>query len=150
METKKSNYQIIIPKKSNEIDSYYKLRFEVLRKPWGQDENTVRDEWEDQSLHALLIDNDGNAIATGRLQFNSDTEGQIRSMAVAESFRGQGLGTKILKFLEKKAKEKDLSKIVLDARDLAVDFYIKNGYAIDGPSYTLFNVIPHFRMIKNI
>ena len=150
METKKSNYQIIIPKKSNEIDSYYKLRFEILRKPWGQDENTVRDEWEDQSLHALLIDNNGNAIATGRLQFNSDTEGQIRSMAVAESFRGQGLGTKILKFLEEKAKEKDLSKIVLDARDLAVDFYIKNGYSIDGPSYTLFNVIPHFHMIKNI
>ena len=150
METKKSNYQIIIPKKSNEIDSYYKLRFEVLRKPWGQDENTVRDEWEDQSLHALLIDNDGSAIATGRLQFNSVTEGQIRSMAVAESFRGQGLGTKVLKFLEEKAKEKDLSKIVLDARDLAVDFYIKNGYAIDGPSYILFNVIPHFHMIKNI
>lgn len=150
METKKSNFQIIIPQKTNEIESYYKLRFEVLRKPWGQDENTVRDEWEDQSLHVLMIDDKGNAIATGRLQFNTDNEGQIRSMAVSESYRGQGLGTKILKFLEIKAKEKNFSKIVLDARDLAVEFYIKNGYTIDGPSYTLFDVIPHFQMIKNI
>lgn len=150
METKKSNYQIIIPQKTNEIESYYKLRFEVLRKPWGQDENTVRDEWEDQSLHVLMIDGDGNAIATGRLQFNSDKEGQIRSMAVSESFRGQGIGSKILKFLEVKAKEKNFTKIVLDARDLAVNFYIKNGYTINGPSYTLFDVIPHFHMIKNI
>lgn len=150
METKKSNYQIIIPQKTNEIESYYKLRFEVLRKPWGQDENTVRDEWEDQSLHVLMIDGDGNAIATGRLQFNSDKEGQIRSMAVSESFRGQGIGSKILKFLEVKAKENNFTKIVLDARDLAVNFYIKNGYTINGPSYTLFDVIPHFHMIKNI
>lgn len=150
METKKTNYRIIIPREKNEIESYYKLRFEVLRKPWGQNENTVRDEWEDQSLHVLMIDDAGNAIATGRLQFNSDKEGQIRSMAVSESFRGKGFGTMVLKLLEEKAKEKNFSKIVLDARDIAVDFYIKNGYVIDGPSYTLFDVIPHFHMIKNI
>ena len=150
METKKTNYRIIIPREKKEIESYYKLRFEVLRKPWGQDENTVRDEWEDQSLHVLMIDDAGNAIATGRLQFNSDKEGQIRSMAVSESFRGKGFGTMVLKLLEEKAKEKNFSKIVLDARDIAVNFYIKNGYSIDGPSYTLFDVIPHFHMIKNI
>ncbi len=144
------NYRIIIPGSKNELLSYYNLRYEVLRKPWGQPENSVRDEWEDQSLHVLMIDDSGKAIATGRLQFNSDIEGQIRSMAVAETFRGYGLGTRILKFLEQKAKEKKFSKIVLDARDNAVKFYEKNGYVIDGSSYTLFGVIPHFRMFKNI
>ena len=144
------NYRIIIPGSKNELLSYYNLRYEVLRKPWGQPENSVRDEWEDQSLHVLMIDDSGKAIATGRLQFNSDIEGQIRSMVVAETFRGYGLGTRILKFLEQKAKEKKFSKIVLDARDNAVKFYEKNGYVIDGSSYTLFGVIPHFRMFKNI
>ena len=144
------NYQIIIPASEEQLNSYYKLRFEVLRKPWGQPENTVRDEWEDQSLHVLMIDDTGNAIATGRLQYNSDKEGQIRSMAVAEKFRGAGLGTQVLKYLEQKAKEKYFSKIVLDARDNAVTFYEKNGYVIEGDSYTLFDVIPHFRMVKSL
>lgn len=150
MSNSAQNFHIIIPNNEKDLQSYYKLRYEVLRKPWGQDENTVRDEWEDQSLHVLMIDEGGNAIATGRLQYNSDIEGQIRSMAVSEEYRGYGLGTQVLKFLEHEAKEKSFSKIVLDARDLAVDFYIKNGYVIEGSSYILFGVIPHFRMIKNI
>lgn len=144
------SYKIIIPSSHAEIQAYYKLRFEILRKPWGQDENTVRDEWEDQSLHVLMIDENGNAIATGRLQYNSGTEGQIRSMAVAKEFQGQGLGTKVLKFIEEQAMEKKYQKIILDARDLAVEFYKKNGYKIEGDSYTLFDVIPHFRMSKSL
>ena len=143
-------FQIIIPENNKDIQSYYKLRFEVLRKPWGQHENTVRDEWENQSLHVLMIDENGEAVATGRLQFNSDNEGQIRSMAVKEKFRGKGLGTLVLKFLEEKAKEGKFTIIVLDARDNAVDFYKKNGYKVEGNSYTLFDVIPHFRMTKKI
>ena len=143
-------FRIIIPENNNDIQSYYRLRFEVLRKPWGQHENTVRDEWENQSLHVLMIDENGEAVATGRLQFNSDNEGQIRSMAVKEKFRGKGLGTLVLKFLEEKAKEGKFTIIVLDARDNAVDFYKKNGYKVEGNSYTLFDVIPHFRMTKKI
>ena len=142
------NYKIIVPKNENDIQSYYSLRFEVLRKPWGQNEDTTRDESEDQSLHVLMIDENGEAVATGRLQYNSEQEGQIRSMAVKEEFRGKGIGTLILNFLEKNANEKNIAKIILDARDNAVNFYLKNGYTIEGDSYKLFDVIPHFRMMK--
>ncbi|MEO8211297.1 MAG: GNAT family N-acetyltransferase, partial [bacterium] len=64
--------------------------------------------------------------------------------------RGNGLGSMVLKFLEEKAKEKKFKRITLDARDNAVDFYKKNGYTVEGDSYKLFDVIPHFRMGKNI
>jgi predicted GNAT family N-acyltransferase len=143
-------YKIIIPQTEDEFQLYYKLRFEILRKAWGQKENTTRDEWEDQSLHVLLIDENGKGIATGRLQFNSDSEGQIRSMGVTEEYRGKGLGSIILKYLEERAREKNFRKIILDARDNAVDFYKKNGYEVEGDSYKLFNIIPHFRMGKDI
>ena len=126
------------------------LRFEVLRKPWGQPENSVRDEWENQSLHVLVIEDNGRAIATGRLQYNQDGEAQVRSMAVIEEFQGKGIGTEVLRFLEKTAIEKKIPKIILDARDLAVDFYKKNGYEVEGNSYTLFDVIQHFRMSKKM
>ena len=144
------NYKIIIPSTKNEIDAYYNLRFEVLRKPWGQPENSVRDEWENQSLHVLVIEDNGRAIATGRLQYNQDGEAQVRSMAVIEEFQGKGIGTEVLRFLEKTAIEKKIPKIILDARDLAVDFYKKNGYEVEGNSYTLFDVIQHFRMSKKM
>jgi predicted GNAT family N-acyltransferase len=146
----KLNYKIIVPVTEEELKSYYDLRFEILRKPWGQTEDTTKDDWEDQSLHVLVIDDNNSSIATGRLQYNSEKEGQIRSMAVKEEYRGNGLGTEVLKYIEEKASEKNLETIVLDARDKAVDFYLKNGYTIEGPSYTLFEVIPHFRMIKKL
>ncbi len=90
------------------------------------------------------------AIATGRLQINSDSEGQVRSMAVHENFRGLGLGSKVLRYIENKAKEKNLSKIILDAREPAVHFYEKHGYKVIAESYMLFGVIPHLKMTKNL
>ncbi len=140
--------KIIIPSTVKELEAYYKLRFEVLRKPWGQVENSTRDEWENISIHVLMLDENEEAIAAGRLQLNPGNEGQIRSMAVKKEYRGLGLGSEILLFLEEKAKEKALTSIVLDARENAIPFYKKHGYVSTGPSYLLFNEIPHERMEK--
>ncbi len=144
------NYRIIIPEKEEELQAYYKLRYEILRKAWGQSEHTTRDEWENQSLHVLMVDENGKGVATGRLQYNSDTEAQIRSMGVTEELRGQGLGSRVLKFLEEKAREKNYRRLTLDARDNAVNFYKRNGYTVFGDSYTLFDIIPHFKMGKEL
>ena len=52
---------------------------------------------------------------------------------VKEEYRKDGLGTKLLKELEKIAKEKDCHLIHLDTFDFqAKDFYIRNGYEIFG------------------
>jgi GNAT superfamily N-acetyltransferase len=71
-------------------------------------------------------------------------------MAVAGNKQGRGLGSRMLQFLEGEARKRSIRRIILDARDTAVDFYLKNGYTIEGDSYILFNVIPHFRMIKDL
>jgi predicted GNAT family N-acyltransferase len=64
--------------------------------------------------------------------------------------QGKGLGSDILRFIEQKAKEKKLKKLILDARDHAVKFYEKNGYKVIGDSYLLFGTIKHFRMEKDL
>jgi hypothetical protein len=74
--------KIIEPSTPEQIASYYKIRYELLRKPWGQTEQTTRDEWEDQSIHVLMLDESGEGIATGRLQLDGSDTGLIRSMAV--------------------------------------------------------------------
>ncbi len=144
------NYRIIIPTTNEELEKYYHLRYEILRKRWSQEESSTKDEKENASIHVMMVDEENNAIATGRLQINSDSEGQIRSMAVKDEFQNRGLGSLIIKYLEKEAANRNLKLLTLDARENAVNFYIKNGYKVDGESYVLFGVIPHFKMSKDI
>lgn len=140
--------KIIVPATPEELKMYYDLRYEMLRKPWNQPYDSTKDEFEQNSLHVLMLDDKGDPAAAGRLQFNSPEEGQIRSMAVIKGMQGKGLGTKILLYLEDEARKKKFKHIILDAREGAVDFYLKNGYKPEGDSYTLFGVIPHVRMKK--
>jgi predicted GNAT family N-acyltransferase len=142
--------KIIEPKTGQELKKYYDLRYEILRKPWNQSYASTFDEWEKNSVHLLMIDDRGEAIAAGRLQINSAEEGQVRSMAVKESEQGKGLGTEILHRLEEEAGTRNMKQIVLDAREGAVEFYRKNGYAVVGDSYILFGTIVHYRMKKII
>ena len=140
--------KIIEPRTASEVDQYYNLRYEILRKPWNQPPQSTRDEHEDISVHVLMVDDNGQGVATGRLQINSPEEGQIRSMAVADAWQDKGLGRKIMEHIEQVANERQLKRIVLDARSEAVGFYEKMGYKVIADSYFLFNTIQHYRMEK--
>jgi len=141
-------FKIIKPGTADEWKSYYDIRFEVLRKPWNQQQQSTRDEWEDHSIHFLVINENAEGIATGRLQLNSETEGQIRSMAVLEQYRNKNIGHLVIKEIEAEAKSRGLNTITLDAREPALNFYLKNDYIVVGDSYLLFGVIKHFSMKK--
>jgi N-acetylglutamate synthase-like GNAT family acetyltransferase len=143
-------FNIIEPKFAEEFEAYYNLRYEILRKPWNQLKKSTEDEWENQSIHILMLDENNRAIACGRLQINSGEEGQIRSMAVTTNMQGKGLGGKIIDYIEQKAHNLKLKRLVLDARENAVKFYEHCGYKVIGDSYLLFGVIKHYKMEKII
>ena len=142
--------KIIEPSTPEEFETYYRLRYEILRKPWNQPEKSTKDEWEDKSIHVLMLDEKGQGLAAGRLQLNDAAEGQIRSMAVRDEMQGKGLGSEIIRYIEQKAKEKNLRHLILDSRENAVHFYEKHGYKVTGDSYLLFGVIQHYRMEKDV
>jgi N-acetylglutamate synthase-like GNAT family acetyltransferase len=144
------NFRIIEPKTKEELEKYYNLRFEILRKPWNQPVKSTKDEWEDKSIHFLMLDENNNAVACGRLQLNSKEEGQIRSMAVRDDMQGKGIGKQIIDYIEKKAGELKLKTIDLDARMNAVKFYERCGYKVIADSYLLFGVIQHYKMEKHL
>src|SRR5690349_20470124 len=112
--------KILEPHTSEDLRKYFDLRYEILRKPWNQPYNSTKDEWEEQSVHVLMLDDNDEAIACGRLQINSKTEGQIRSMAVRTDMQGKGLGKKIIGYIEHRAKELKLKNLILDSRINAV------------------------------
>lgn len=143
-------YKIIEPETEVELEKYFNLRYEILRKPWNQPVSSTKDEWEGQSIHVLMLDENNEAVACGRLQLNPNEEGQIRSMAVRNDMQGKGLGKQIIAYIEAKAKDLKLKNITLDARINAVKFYERCGYMVEGESYLLFGTIQHYRMEKKL
>ena len=138
------------PASSKDFELYYDLRWRLLRKPWKQPKGSERDELEDKSIHVMVCEEDRIPIGVGRAHFNSEAEAQIRYMAVEEEWQGKGIGKMILSYLEEKIKEKGATYIVLNARDIAIKFYEKQGYEIVKKAHVLFDAIPHYRMRKKL
>lgn len=136
------------PQSDDEFERYYELRWRVLRAPWGQPRGSERDELEERSDHALILGDSGAALAAGRLHLNSPDEAQIRYMAVAETARGQGLGRRIVDYLEGVARQKGVRRIVLNARNEVAGFYTGLGFEAIGPGPTMFGTVAHVRMQK--
>ena len=144
------NYKVIQAQTVKDLKNILQLRYDVLRQPWNQSIETATDDLEDSSVNAFIEDENGNAIACGRLQENENKIGQIRFMAVSQAHQGKGLGKLILQFLEEKAKEKKIVEIQLQARENALDFYKSCNYIIKEKSFLLWGEIQHWLMGKEI
>ncbi|MDH5711047.1 MAG: GNAT family N-acetyltransferase [Gammaproteobacteria bacterium] len=144
------NITIKRPKTEKEFEDYYDLRWRILREPWNQPRGSEKDEFEDNSFHIMACDKNNNVVGIGRLHFNNKKEAQIRYMAVAPEYTNLGIGALILETLEEQAQQQGCKNIVLDAREKAVGFYIKNNYKLLNKSHLLFNSIQHFRLKKRI
>jgi len=142
-------YNVEIANNSEEINKIIELRYEILRKPWNKPKETATDELEAESINAF-IEQQGEVIACGRLQNNSNNIAQIRYMAVDTDFQGKGLGKLILKKLEEEARSLNITIIELQARENALEFYKANGYTIKAASFKLWDIIQHYLMTKSI
>ena len=143
------NYTIKSPETESERETYFNFRWEKLRKPLGMPKDSLKDDKEQDSCHLIAVDCDEEVVGTGRLHFNSEKEGQIRYMAVNESIQRKGLGSSIVLELEMMAKKKGAKKMVLNARENALNFYLSLGYKEIEP-YESDTGIPHTTMSKEL
>lgn len=109
---------------------------EPIRRTVFVDEQSVPedieiDEWDPQSLHAVVFDDQGRALGTGRLL----PDGHIGRMAVLREARGSGVGSALLTALMAEARRRGHAKAVLSAQTQAVPFYQRHGYGIVGDEY---------------
>tara|TARA_B110000467_G_scaffold16777_1_gene14742 strand:- start:190 stop:633 length:444 start_codon:yes stop_codon:yes gene_type:complete len=146
----KSGFKVATPKTIQEFKFYFQLRWEILRKPWGQPKGSERDESDSTAIHRMILDRDGHIIGVGMLLLNSFKEAQIRFMAVSEDSQGMKVGTLLMQSLESIACERKSSFIILQSREKSVKFYEKNGFKVIKKSYLLFGEIQHFLMHKNL
>lgn len=79
----------------------------------------------------IIAREDGKAVGCGALREISSETAEIKRMFSRK--KTSGIGSKMLEYLEARAKEFGYKKIVLETRkrnENAVKFYLKNGYII--------------------
>lgn len=141
--------QLIIPYSPEEFRSYYQARWEILRKPLGQPKGSEVDNAENISIHVMVVAGK-DIVGVGRLTYLPKKEGQIRYMGVRDELKHGGIGSKILKFLEKEAKKLEIHYIFLNARESALEFYKKNGYEEEDKPFKGTGDIMHTKMSKTL
>ena len=72
---------------------------------------------------------------------------KMRQVAVDDRIQRKGIGTELVLFSERLARDRGYKRMVLNARDTAVPFYLRLNYAVDGDPFEEVG-IPHFRMVK--
>ena len=140
--------QILEPSSKREWEDYYKLRWEVLRKPLGLKIGSEKDELEYSSIHRAIKIN-RKIIAVGRLHFLDSKIAQIRYMGVNQQYHNQGLGGMIIKEFEKISNHNNISKMILYSRESAVKFYENKGFEKIDKAHKL-EGIQHFLMEKTL
>lgn len=124
------------------------LRNDILRKPLGLSFTPADFQKEQQNI--LIGAFEVNKIV-GCCVLTKVNERiiQLRQMAVNNEFQGKGVGKQIVQYAEKIAQEEKYETIMMHARSVAVSFYKKLGYAIEGNEFMEVS-IPHFMMKKNL
>ena len=114
---------------------------------FGEEQHIPRElDWDgsdEMCLQVLAADDKGHTVGTGRLQ----PDGRIGRIAVLKEWRGQGIGTRILKTLVDAARARGTQRVYLHAQAHSVQFYEKSGFHRDGGEF-LEAGIPHVTMTK--
>jgi predicted GNAT family N-acyltransferase len=144
------NTNIIVKEIFYESPEYYlelELRNDVLRKPLGM--NLYDQDLTTEKNYIRIAAFNENQKIMGTLLLVPQENGiiQMKQMAVRESAQGMKIGKKIIQFAEDLIISKGFSKIILNARKIALPFYLKFGYEIQGGEFQEVG-IPHFKMSK--
>ncbi len=131
---------------SQEYQQAVELRRQVLRFPLGLDFTTEQLDSEIDSFH-FVGDVEGIVLATAMANPLDIEVIKIRQVAVSQSQQGKGYGRDIMLFVEEWASQMEYKTVVLHARGVVVDFYLKLGYELfDDPFEEV--GIPHRKMRK--
>ena len=157
MAVEESRQEVTISPISNEGELFQALaiREVVFIEEQHVPEGIERDAEDARAYHVLAMQG-GHAIGTGRLVMlpqpptgESGQWAQVGRMAVLQSHRKGGTGSKLLLALEDEAKRRGVRGIILHAQLYALEFYKKHGYAPVGAVFEEAGM-PHLEMHKKL
>lgn len=143
-------FRLITPKTDDELARYYDFRWRMLREAWRMPVGSERDAYDELSAHRMIVTDHGETIAIGRLYMTPDNDGQIRFMAVHPNYRHKGMGAIVLMALESLARQDGAKRLVCNAREDAIPFYLKNAFTSQGELSDERGPVRHQQMLKHL
>lgn len=98
---------------------------------WDEDLKNIPKVYDNAGGVFLIAEAEGKIIGMGALKRVDSKTAEIKRMRVQPEYQGKGLGTKLLKLLEGKAKELGYTQLILDTslqQEAALHIYSKHGY----------------------
>jgi GNAT superfamily N-acetyltransferase len=141
--------RIRTPETELEWANYYDLRYRILREPLNQLRGSEKNEGDLTGIHFALYKYQ-QLIGIARLDHMNELIYQVRFVAIDSPFQGKSYGKLIMKAVEEKVLQLNGDKIILHARENAVEFYKSLAYSMIEPSHLLFGQIQHYLMEKKI
>ncbi len=132
-----------------EFDEAVWLRYEVLRRPLGLEFTPEQLAEEYNQIHLAAYAPDGRLLAYLNLTPVDADIVKMRQVVVAQAQQGSGVGTALVAESERLAAQLHFKKMSLHARQVAVPFYERLGYAIVGEPFEEVGIL-HFKMEKKM
>ncbi len=137
----------IVPFQSKDYYQSLAVRDKVLRQPLGLQFDTKQLEVELSDVH--LVAKQGTQVVGTIIMSMADEGAKMRQVAVLPEYQSLGIGTKMVAKFELEAKMRGQNRVVLHARENAIEFYTKLGYSVEGDWFQEVG-IPHKKMIKSL
>ena len=121
---------------SEEYNKTLELRNEVMRKPLGR--NIYDEDFSCEENQIIIGAFETNSIFTnlligcGVLSYQGDNTWMVEYLCVDSVLQKKGVGSALMQCMEKIAMDRGATKMTLDARVSAIDFYQRFGYIPQG------------------
>jgi GNAT superfamily N-acetyltransferase len=131
----------------------YAIRLETLRKGIDLPVQFSGD-FDSETFHLGVFEDDelkgiSSFMKTTNKLFDA-SQYQLRGMATLPSARGKGFGRLMLQYSFSHLREKKINTLWCNAREIALDFYLKEGFIQKGASFGIQQIGIHYRLYKKI
>ena len=138
-----------IPFATPAFDELLALRDRILRKPLKLEFNIIDIEEEFDQVHLAIYDPLCQLMGCLTFHILDDSVLKMRQVAIDKPFQRKGVGSLLVQEAENWALTNGYTQIVLNARDISLDFYKKLGYKKVGRAFTEVG-IKHYKMEKEL
>ncbi|MBD2802203.1 GNAT family N-acetyltransferase [Xenorhabdus sp. M] len=116
------------------IQQAFLIRQQVFTDEQGFVAEIDIDEYDDIALHVVIYDGD-KPIGVLRAVPQDNNTLKVGRVAILKNYRGQGIGRKIMEFIDEYGRKNRISTIVLSSQCHAQPFYESLGYRTQGEVY---------------
>ena len=145
-----TDYEVRQVSGESDLTHAHAVRRAVFIEEQGVAEAIEMDDKDEEAIHVVVSDPEAEmAVGTARLRIPRAGVGKAERVAVRSVYRGEGLGTLLMEWLEEEARDQGCSEMSLHAQTAVKEFYEKLGYIVVSDEFEEAG-IPHVEMKKSL